>query len=188
MSFGKLKTIINDALRQGTSPDKIAASVTLGVVLGVLPIPGLATVMCALVAMVLRLNHAIIQAVNYIAYPLQVFLLGGFIALGNAWFGGSHSTESFSSLAVLMRNDFWSGVMALKQIGLHAVAVWLLTSPLLGLVVYFLSKYAIHRIKAVLDSRRSESMPDPRPLKKDSLAGLPGKKRRDLPRLKQGFS
>ncbi len=156
-----LETLINaihHALRQGTNPEKIVVSVTLGVVLGVFPIPGVATVLCALFAVVLRLNHGIIQVVNYGVYPLQILLLGGYIALGNIWFDASNSTASFDAMVSSLQNDVWSGLLAVKQIGFGAIAAWLATSPLLAIVVHFSSRYAIKRTKSLADVKKSKAI------------------------------
>lgn len=141
---------MKDMLQQGMSPDKIAMSVALGGLLGIFPIPGISTAMCALFAMTLRLNHAMIQAVNYAVYPLQLLLVGGYIAIGNQWFGGSETVASFNSLAALMRHDLWGGLQALKQLGLYAVAVWLVTSPVLAVAVYFISRLVAVKIQSAL--------------------------------------
>lgn len=151
MNDNKLKILIKDMLLQGANPEKIAMSITLGGILGIFPIPGLSTPMCALTAISLRLNHAVIQAVNYAASPFQFLLLGGYITLGNRWFGGSSSIESLKSIADLMTNDFWSGLLALKQFGFYAVSVWLVTSPLLAVAAYFLTKFVAVKVKDALN-------------------------------------
>jgi len=176
ISLSNLKNFMRDLLKQGMSPDKIALSVALGGVLGIFPIPGLSTALCALLAMTLRLNHAMIQAVNYAVYPLQLLLVGVYIAIGNQWFGGSGSVASFNSLAGLMRHDLWSGLLALKQLGLYAVVVWLVTSPLLAIAVYFLSRLVAvkiqgalnHAKETVLDLGTFEKTPNPPPVKNSS--------------------
>lgn len=55
---------ILDLLRQGVTPEKIALSLALGVALGVFPVLGSTTALCALAALVLRLNLPAIQIVN----------------------------------------------------------------------------------------------------------------------------
>lgn len=173
MSIKKLKNVINSTLRQGVSPEKIAMSVTIGGVLGIFPIPGLATAMCAFFAVLLRLNHIVIQTVNYLSYPIQLLLLGGYIALGNKWFGGNSSIESFLSMAVLVRNDFWGGLLALKQFGLYAVAAWTVTSPLIAGTIYLLSKFAMGKITDKMKKNtvktanqiKTKAMPNPHQIK-----------------------
>jgi uncharacterized protein (DUF2062 family) len=60
-----------DLLRQGVTPEKIALSVALGVMLGVFPVLGSTTALCALAAFAWQLNLPSIQIVNYFAYPLR---------------------------------------------------------------------------------------------------------------------
>src|ERR1039457_853061 len=51
-------------LRQGMTPEKVALTIALGVTLGVTPIFGLASILCFLAAILLRLNGPAIQLVN----------------------------------------------------------------------------------------------------------------------------
>jgi uncharacterized protein (DUF2062 family) len=75
-----------DLLRQGVTPEKIALSLALGVALGVFPVLGSTTALCALAALALRLNLPAIQIVNYFVYPLQIALLIPFFRLGERLF------------------------------------------------------------------------------------------------------
>jgi uncharacterized protein (DUF2062 family) len=59
----------------GLSPETIAMIFVLGVVLGVFPVFGLPTLLCAAAAIAFRLNLAAIQLVNQVSAPLQYALL-----------------------------------------------------------------------------------------------------------------
>ena len=63
--YRRLARPILELLRQGVTPEKIALSVALGAALGVFPAIGLSTTLCAIAALVLRLNLPAIQIVNY---------------------------------------------------------------------------------------------------------------------------
>src|SRR5262249_31861133 len=76
-----LRPII-ELLRQGVTPEKMALSLALGVALGVFPALGWTTTLCAIAALVLRLNLPAIQIVNYFMYPAQIALLIPFFRLG----------------------------------------------------------------------------------------------------------
>jgi hypothetical protein len=65
------------------SPEAVACVVVLGVVFGVFPAPFCPTLFCALAALVLRLNPAAIQLVNYLVCPLQIGLAAPFVCLGS---------------------------------------------------------------------------------------------------------
>src|SRR5579863_7595944 len=59
-------------LRQGITPQQIALTIALGFILGLFPILGATTALCALFGLILRLNQPIIQLLNWIAAPLQI--------------------------------------------------------------------------------------------------------------------
>src|SRR5579872_594896 len=59
-------------LRQGTSPQRLALTLALGFAIGCIPVIGIPTALCLVVALGLRLNMPAIQAANYAAMPFQV--------------------------------------------------------------------------------------------------------------------
>ena len=73
-------------IRQGMTPGEIALTVGTGVGLGIFPVLGISSVFCAYVAYRFRLNHLLIQAVNYLSLPLQLLLLIPFARLGEELF------------------------------------------------------------------------------------------------------
>ena len=76
---GTLKTL----LQTGMSVQKISLCIAFGIVLGIFPVLGATTLLCAVAAFILRLNLPAIQVVNYVVYPLQIFLLVPFYILGS---------------------------------------------------------------------------------------------------------
>src|SRR3954462_9503094 len=62
-------------MRQGVTPQKLALSLSLGTAIGLIPILGISTGLCALTAVFLRLNMPAIQLVNYLLTPLQLILI-----------------------------------------------------------------------------------------------------------------
>jgi uncharacterized protein (DUF2062 family) len=69
-------------LRQGMSPRRLALTLALGLAVGCIPVVGIPTLVCAALALTLRLNLPAIQAANYAAMPLQLILIVPFIKLG----------------------------------------------------------------------------------------------------------
>jgi hypothetical protein len=69
-------------LRQGISPRRLALTLALGFVVGCLPVVGIPTALCAVIALAFRLNQPAIQAANYAAMPFQVALILPFVKLG----------------------------------------------------------------------------------------------------------
>ena len=73
-------------LRQGISPRRLALTLALGFVVGCIPVVGLPTALCALIALAFRLNQPAIQAANYLAMPFQVALIVPLVRLGEKLF------------------------------------------------------------------------------------------------------
>ena len=78
-------------LRNGISPRRLALTLALGFAIGCLPVVGIPTALCVMVAMTLRLNMPAIQAANYAAMPLQVLLILPFVRLGGWLFARDSS-------------------------------------------------------------------------------------------------
>ncbi len=69
-------------LSQGISPRRLALTLALGFAVGCIPVVGIPTILCAALALALRLNLPAIQAANYAAMPLQLVLIVPFVRLG----------------------------------------------------------------------------------------------------------
>lgn len=136
----KLIVPITGFLKQGITPEKIALSIAWGIMIGIFPVVGATTLLCALAAVILRLNPAIIQLANWLAYPLQLLLIAPFFLAGAYMFGGEPLTQDVQELIVLLKSDLWSAVFLLKGIILHAVVVWLLAAPVGIVVLYWVLK------------------------------------------------
>jgi len=68
-------------LKCGIAPRQLAFTLALGFAIGCIPLLGVTTGICALFAILLRLNMPAIQAANWLAMPLQVVLLIPFLRL-----------------------------------------------------------------------------------------------------------
>jgi uncharacterized protein (DUF2062 family) len=123
------------AFLQGTDPAPMAESIALGTFLGILPLPGLNSILCAVVAVRRRLNMGVIQAVNWLMLPVQIVLFLPLSRLGAAFLGHQPlplSVEEISSLLKAGAVAFFKAVgfgfidatMAWCAIGLPAC--WLL--------------------------------------------------------------
>ena len=78
----RVKGKVTQWLRQGISPRRLALTLALGFAIGCIPVVGLPTLVCAAIALALRLNVPAIQAANYVAMPLQLALIVPFVRLG----------------------------------------------------------------------------------------------------------
>jgi uncharacterized protein (DUF2062 family) len=134
--YRRLARPILDLLRQGVTPEKIALSVALGAALGVFPAIGGTTALCAIAALVLRLNLPAIQIVNYFVYPAQIALLIPFFRVGEKLFRAPHLPISVLQMHAMIRADRWAAIRLLWTTTWHAIAVWCLIAPIIVAVTY----------------------------------------------------
>lgn len=113
-------------LKQGISPEKIALCMSIGVVISIFPVIGITTLMCAIVAIILRLNLPAMQIVNYLAYPLQIALIIPFFHFGAMLFGVEPLPLSAQDLITMFKTDFWGSINQLWGTTLRAIAAWCL--------------------------------------------------------------
>lgn len=129
---------IVELLRQGVTPEKLALSLALGVALGVFPVLGTTTALCALVAFIWRLNLPAIQIVNYFVYPAQIALLIPFFRLGEKMFGAPQLPLSVPQLLAMVHASFWAATRFLWTTIWHAALAWCLIAPVFVGLAYVL--------------------------------------------------
>jgi uncharacterized protein (DUF2062 family) len=127
---------IFDLLRQGVTPEKIALSLAFGLGLGIFPVLGVSTVLCTVIAIVLRLNLPAIQLVNYLASPVQLGLIIPFVRVGEHLLGLAPQPLSISEGFRLMAIGALHAVIVLWDAILHAALGWIVIGPVLIATLY----------------------------------------------------
>ena len=123
-------------LKTGTSPEKLALTCAIGMVVGTLPIWGITTGLCFILAALFRVNIIILQMVNYAIYPLQLLLILPFIKAGTYLFQVNPLPYSLDQLISLFQTDFWKTI---EEVGVAlslGVGVWALVSIFVFTGVY----------------------------------------------------
>lgn len=132
----RIMALIIGQLIQGVTPQKIALTIALGVSLGVFPILGTTTVLCAVAAVRLKLNQPIIQLVNWIVYPLQLALVLVFIRIGEWILHVPLISFSLPQLLEKFRESPGKFFEEFGMCGVHGVIAWLLIAPFLAAITY----------------------------------------------------
>lgn len=145
-------------LVRGISPGRLALCVSIGVVVGNIPILGVSTILCSLIAIVFRLNLPAIQLVQAAMAPSQLLLIIPFVRLGE-WL--THAPEQALSIKAglaVIAQGVWHAVVVLKDAIFHAGIAWLLVAP--GCI------YLLHRLLTPLFERMAaqiDRQTQPRP-------------------------
>lgn len=146
--FRRLIAPIVALLTQGITPEKIALSLAFGIVLGVFPMLGSTSLLCAAAAVIFRLNLPAIQLVNWLIYPLQLFFFVPFIRMGEMLFRAAPLQLSLAQMLAMIRADLPHAVATLWLAGVHAISAWLLIGPPAILLLNFLLSRALRQVAA----------------------------------------
>ena len=151
MSTGKSTASIklNAALwlRQGISPRRLALTLALGFAIGCIPVLGIPTIVCAALALALRLNLPAIQAANYAVMPLQLILIVPFVRLGG-WIvsSGPHQAAKAGALLHTAPLKLFTQLGSLAG---QALLAWLLIAIPAVLLLTFTLTLLLRRIPAL---------------------------------------
>ena len=149
-------------LRQGITPEQVALTLALGGVLGIFPILGATTALCAIVGIRLRLNQPLIQLVNYLVYPLQILLLIPFYRAGERLFGAEPvPIVNVPDLVARFGADPWQFLLDYGLVGLYGIAVWCLVAPALVALGYALLKPTLVAMRSRLKGGATSSAASP---------------------------
>lgn len=116
-------------LRQGVSPDRLALCVAIGIVVGNIPILGISTILCAVIALAFRLNLAAIQIVQAAMAPTQLLLIIPFVRLGEWVLRAPPQSVSVSDGLALLSHGVGRAIVVLWDAILHAGFAWVLVAP-----------------------------------------------------------
>lgn len=144
MGEKRLQKAIHRALLQGGKPEKIALSLAIGILMGIIPLVWGSSLMCIFIGWRWQLNHALLQASNYAAYPLQIVLFIPFFAAAHRLF--SAETLLDPSLLHHLLNSPLEMLDQLWLVNLQALMIWLLASVIMLPILYrfFLSVVMRH--------------------------------------------
>lgn len=155
--YQKLKNTVVSALKQGWSADAVCWSGAWGLSIGLFPIYGVTTATLGIIGLIWKLNHAIMQAFNYLASPLKFLLIIPYIRLGEWLF----RTDTPFALSIPEFTGRFKQA-PLETLGefamtfVHAICGWLVTVPFWMALTYF-TLYTLIRMGAATRNQLQES-------------------------------
>ena len=134
-------------LKEGISPQKLSIAMALGITLGLIPLLGATSILCAAAAFAFRLNMPSVQLVNYIVYPLQLILYIPFLKTGTYLFSQEHFDYTLQNITEMLSENLWQTVSDFFWINVYGLLLWAILAPLLFAAVYFLTLPVFKKIE-----------------------------------------
>ena len=138
-------------LRMGATPEKLAWSIALGLVIGVNPLLGSTTLLCLALAAGFRLNIAASQLANHLMYPVELLLIVPFLTLGARVFHTGPIPLSPKVLFSEARAHPFALIKSLWVWEWHALILWaaaaVILFPIIALLLTPLLRSVLARIE-----------------------------------------
>lgn len=130
----------------GITPQKLAITGALGIVLGILPVFGLTTLLCTLFAVRFKLNLPALLLICYLLGPLHLILYIPFIQLGLAVFNFTDFNLSLSEVTALFKHDWRVALKTIWLANLAGALIWLILAGPLTFFFYVLLLPILKRV------------------------------------------
>jgi uncharacterized protein (DUF2062 family) len=146
-------------LRQGMTPSSLALCVSIGIVIGNIPILGVSTILCAIIALAFRLNLPAMQLAQAAMAPTQILLIIPFVRLGEWITRAPRQPLSIKEGLTLIEHGVWNAVVFLWDAIVHAAIAWALVAPVAvyGLYRAFTPFFATAAARVRRNPRRAQS-------------------------------
>ena len=137
-------------LRQGVAPPRLALCVSIAIVVGNIPILGVSTIACTLLALAFRLNLPAMQLVQAAMAPTQVLLIIPFMRRGEWIVHAPPQAMTVKAGLALLSHGIWQAVVVLRDAIFHAALAWILIAPLSVFLLARLLTAAFERMALAL--------------------------------------
>ena len=132
----KVKDPLVAELKQGITAKELALACAASLAISVNPFIGTTTLLCLLAGKVFRLNHVVMQIINYFSYPLQIVLIIPWIRLGEKLTGAEAQVIEITQMKAEFSQSFVGFVTKFCQMGVHAFLGWLVVVPAATWILY----------------------------------------------------
>jgi hypothetical protein len=144
----RLVTPLLALLRQGVTAEKLALSLALGITLGLVPVLGISTALCAVAALTLGLNQPAIQLVNYLLTPLQLLLIIPLLRFGESIANAPPFPVTLESGLALLSQGVFHAIRVLSVAIVHATLGWIVLAPVVAFALYRLLRPVFRHLES----------------------------------------
>ncbi len=122
--------------KDGLTAEKLALSITIGIISGIFPVIGMTTLLSLLLTMLLRQNLLVVQSVQWILALFQVLLVIPFMQFG-AYLLSQDAHITIAQINHAFQNGVISGIKTVGIFHLYAILTWLILALPAAAVSYY---------------------------------------------------
>ena len=126
-------------LKQGTSPEKLSWSISLGTTLGIFPIMGSTSVVCLAVAHLFKLNQPVVHLFKTLTYPIHLAMILVYIRLGQKLNGLPETPFSITEMMSQFKDSPAQFARDFGMATLYGIEAWAISAIILIPTIYLVS-------------------------------------------------
>lgn len=130
---------------QGLTPNQLSLSMTLGILIGILPLFGVATIAVTAIAIYLRINLPLAVFMSYVVTPIHLILFIPFIRLGEWITASTPSQLTLQALIQTFEQDYWDALTFMVGQLSCGVLGWGVAGIPGAVIFYFIAKLMLGR-------------------------------------------
>jgi uncharacterized protein (DUF2062 family) len=147
-------------LTHGVTPDKVAATLSVGTVCSLFPFLGFTTMLNLGVGLWLRMNQPLMQALNYALTPVHLVMIVVYVRIGERIWGATDARFSVTELVTTFKEaSFAEFIARFGWAGVHAFTAWVVTAPLIIACLYFPLRPALRAASRRLTAGKTPPTP-----------------------------
>jgi uncharacterized protein (DUF2062 family) len=123
--------------KEGLSPEKLAFSLTIGIISGVFPVLGATTILSLLLTLLFRQNLLVVQSVQWILALVQILLIIPFIQFGAFLLHQPAIHISIQQISIAFKPGWFSGFRTIGILHLYGILTWAILAIPVSAASYF---------------------------------------------------
>ena len=133
-----VQPIVNQ-LKQGTSPEKLSWSVSLGITLGIFPIMGSTSLVCFVIGHIFKLNQPIVHLFKTLTYPIHLPMILVYIRLGQQLNGVAPIPFSITQMLSQFKDSPAQFARDFGMAALYGIEAWAISAIFLIPIIRYIS-------------------------------------------------
>lgn len=121
----------------GLSAEKLALSITIGIIAGLFPVIGATTILSIFLTMLFRQNLLVVQSVQWIMALFQILLIIPFMQIGAYILSQQATHINIETINLAFKPGIISGIKTIGIFHLYAILTWTILSIPTGAISYF---------------------------------------------------
>lgn len=135
-------------LKQGTSPKKLAWTISLGITLGIFPIMGSTSVVCLVAGYLLKLNQAILHLFKSLTYPIHLAMILIYIRIGQQMNGVPVLKLSIPQLIGQFKDDPMKFGKDFGMAAVYGIEAWAMSAIVMIPLIYIISLPLLNKLSS----------------------------------------